>query len=377
MGDQGQSANGLSDVPYENHNGSATQVSDPEKASTDTKTVLGLLRYIPPGHVPKVNEGRIQLPSFHEFGDERLLPLHDIRPIPEISEIDNCANNIHLDIHRFLAIKHPIKLNQAPYTPESFKDSQLLKQHLVPATIEMMKTVTGCKSVMIDTVVLRDALYSDEDAVSKHDNKDEEPEDLQDTFPQFIGFDSKHGGATPAPKVHTDYTSKGAQNLLRYYHPITTEAAADVIRHQDALLAEGKDLKEAYKHSGGPRWALYSVWRPLRTVKRDPLAVADYRSFNEEDLMPTVVRYPRLGLPGVSETYESESILARYSDKQKWHYIDAQTAEEIWIVRFFDSQDERAGSGASGGAFHSSVHLAGTENEPPRESLECRLTCIW
>lgn len=377
MVDQSLSSNQLSDTLDESHAGQAAQVNSTEKASTSTEPVLGLLRYLPAGHVPEVNGNRIQLPSLHEFSDERLLPLHNIRPIPKISDIENSPNNIHLDIHRFLAIQHPITLNQAPYTPESFKDPQLLKDHLVPATIEMLKTVTGCKTVMIDTIVLRDALYSDEDAVSKHDNKKDEPEDPQDTFPQFIGFDSKHGGATPAPKVHTDYTSKGARNLLRYYHPFTTEAAADVIRHEDALLAEGKDLKEAYKHSGGPRWALYSIWRPLKTVRRDPLAVSDYRTSDEKDFVPMIVRYPRLGLPGTSETYESESILARYSEKQTWYWVDKQTAEEIWIVRFFDSQDERAGSDASGGAFHSSVHLPGTEDEAPRESLECRLTCIW
>jgi hypothetical protein len=352
-------------------------VNRTKQFTVEEDSVLGLLRYLPAGHKPEVNENRIQLPALREFSDERLLPLHNIRPIPTITELNQCANYVQLHTYRFTAVQHPIRLNKAPYTTESFKNPQLLKQHLVPATVEMLKQVTGCKTVMIDTVVLRDALYSDDDAVSKHDNQKDEPADLTETFPQFIGFDRTHGGATPAPKVHTDYTSNGARNLLRYYHPLTTEAAADIISHEDALLAAGKNPIETYKDSGGPRWALYSIWRPLRTVKRDPLAVADYRSVDEEDYVPLAVKYPRLGLPGKSETYDSESIMAKYSEGHKWYWIDSQTAEEIWVVKFFDSDDEKAGSIASGGAFHSSVHLPGTENEEPRESLECRVTCIW
>lgn len=42
---------------------------------------------------------------------------------------------------------------------------------------------------------------------------------------------------------------------------------------------------------GGRRYALYNIWRPLRTVKRDPIAVYDARTIGRErDLIEHVYK---------------------------------------------------------------------------------------
>ncbi|EXJ94811.1 hypothetical protein A1O1_03209 [Capronia coronata CBS 617.96] len=368
---------------------------------TDTTTIpstssepqyYGRLRYIPQGQTPNPSPHNFHLPAMAEFGDVRLQPLIDMRPVPTVAELPSAKEGTaQLSTHGFTAISHPTRMNMAPYTPASWKDPKLLKELYVPDTEEMVKQITGAKTVITEALLLRSAVWTEEDALATHaghGNKDgegkpdanektPEEEELELGFPQFIGFSPKHGGASPAPKVHLDYAPNGARVHLRKYHPNMTAVAKDVIAAEEKLLAEGKSLREEYAASKlGPRWALYSIWRPLKRVHRDPLALGDARTFLEEDYVPVVVKTPNLGVPGDTSTHETESYLARWSPGQKWYFIPKQEPEEVLVVGLFDS-DRDKDTVAAGGTLHSSVDLPGTENEEPRESLELRCLAIW
>ncbi|KAI1455512.1 GA4 desaturase [Annulohypoxylon moriforme] len=366
---------------------------------TDTREVfgaepvLGKLRYVAAGHVPQTSPHNFHLPALTDFSDERFLPLHSVRPLPKISELSQCVDHaqlnthgftaIHhptpfhaqLNTHGFTAIHHPTPFHAPPYELKSFKDPQLLRQRLIPSTTEMMKQITGCKTVITESFLLRTSTWTEKDSLATHGEEVAEASDLETGFPQFIGFNPKHGGASPASKIHLDFSPNGARAHIREFHPNLAKAAADIIQHEDMLLENGKDLKENYKDCGGPRWALYSIWRPLKIVDRDPLAVIGQGSFGKEECVPVDIYFPCLGR-GTSERHLSESFVIRYSANHKWHWIDKQTPEEVLILRFFDSDAEREFV-AGGGSFHSSVELPGTENEAPRESLEIRCLCIW
>ncbi|KAI1417351.1 hypothetical protein F5Y13DRAFT_177208 [Hypoxylon sp. FL1857] len=350
-------------------------VTDTSK-SLDAVPPLGKLRYVAGGHVPQASPHNLHLPDLSEFGDERFLPLYSVRPIPTVSELPKSINSAQLDTHGFTAVHHTTALHESPYSSGSFKDPELLKQYLIPDTAEMIKQITGCKTVVTEFLLLRTSVWTPTDSLATHGEDAMEASELETGFPQFVGFNPKHGGASPASKIHLDFSPNGARTHIRRFHPDFAKAAADIICHEDSLLAAGKDLKESYKSSGGPRWALYSIWRPLKTVKRDPLAVIDNRSFTEEDCIPVNVQFPSLGT-GSNETYVSESLLARYSDKHRWYWIDKQTPQDVLVLRFFDSDAEADGRVSAGGTFHSSVELPGMENEAPRESLEIRCLCIW
>lgn len=352
----------------------------------------GRLRYVAAGHMPQASPHLFHLPESSEIQDERLLALHNMRPIPTVTELSASVNHAKLETHGFTAVNYPTTLNAAPYTSLSWRDPDLLEKYYLPETAEMLKQITGCKSVTPDGLVLRAAKGSDDDAVAiqvqrsnegNHQESDAEPTrkrsqlDLVTGFPQFIGFDPAQGGGKPSAKVHLDYTPSGARTHLRKFHPTFTEAAADIIKAEDALLAEGKDLKTHYKDSNGPRWAIYSIWRPLKTVHRDAIGVSDQRTIQPDDYVPTVMKFPYLGQPGVTGTHDVGSYLSRYSESHEWFWIEEQKPEEVMVITFFDSDAEKDGGPASGGILHSSLELPGTEDQELRESVELRCLCVW
>lgn len=336
-----------------------------------------------------------------EFGDVRLQPLIDMRPVPTTSELpDAPEGTAKLPSHGFAAVRHPTTLNSAPYTKDSWKNPALLKQFYVPETEEMVKQITGAKTVITESLLLRSEIWSETDALAAHaghgDNKaegvgsstaaapdtptkqdDSEATALELGFPQFIGFSPTSGGASPAPKVHLDYAPNGARTHIRQFHPTMASAASAVISAEEQLVFSGKSLRESYATSGlGPRWALYSIWRPLKRVTRDPLALGDARTFLESDYVPVIVKTPNLGIPGDKSTHDTESYLAHWSEGQKWYFISRQEPEEVLVIGLFDS-DRDSETVAAGGTLHSSVDLPGTEGEEPRESLELRCLAIW
>ncbi|KIX00672.1 uncharacterized protein Z518_09737 [Rhinocladiella mackenziei CBS 650.93] len=349
----------------------------------------GKLRYIPQGQTPTPSAHNFHLPAIAEFGDVRLQPLIDMRPVPTVAELPHAKEGAaQLPTHGFTAVRHPTTMNSAPFTRASWNDPKLLKQYYVPDTEEMVKQITGAKTVITEALLLRSAIWSEEDALATHaghgqkketeqeKEKSQEETDLELGFPQFIGFSPTTGGASPAPKVHLDYAPNGARTHLRKYHPTMTAAAKDIIAAEDSLLSQGKSLRESYAASKlGPRWALYSIWRPLKRVHRDPLALGDARTFLESDYVPVIVKTPNLGIPETS-THDTESYLAHWSEGQKWYFISHQEPEEVLVISLFDS-DRDKDTVAAGGTLHSSVDLPGTEGEEPRESLELRCLAIW
>lgn len=115
------------------------------------------------------------------------------------------------------------------------------------------------------------------------------------------------------------------------------------------------------------RVQLINVWRPIKTVKRDPLTVAQAQSVHEEDLVP-------IGL--IYEKRKGETLSVKHSDRQKWFYKYHQTPEEVLLIKCFDNKagvdsdpkfKERAKR-----VPHSAFEIPGTEDEESRESIEVR-----
>lgn len=350
----------------------------------------GKVRYILPDYTPTASPFNFHLPAISEFGDIRRVALNDMRPVPTIDQLPSEPKHAQLTTHGFTAVNHPTTLNSSPHTSASMKDPDLLKRLYIPETIDMLKRITGCKTVVPESLVLRSALWSEADALATHaghghQDKDltaeeEEQEkklsELETGFPQFIGFNPKFGGASPAPKIHLDYSPDGSRKHIRYFHPGLTEAAKEVIEVEDRLSAQGKPMTEYSKH-GGPRWALFSIWRPLKKVRRDPLALGDQRTFRPEDYIEVMIRTPYLGRVELAgKTHDTASYLARWSDGHEWYWIEGQEPEEVLVIGLFDSIMEGVNK-ASGGTLHSSVDLEGAEGEEARESLELRCWAVW
>lgn len=141
----------------------------------------------------------------------------------------------------------------------------------------------------------------------------------------------------PAKRVHNDYTAWSAPQRVR-----------------DLMGAEAEEL---LKH----RFAIINLWRPIRgPLLESPLTLCDAESISEEDLVAGDLKYPdRTG-----ETYS-----VTYNPNQRYYYFPKMQAEEVVLIRCYDS--------ARQGAARFSAHTGFDDptsppDAPPRESIEVR-----
>ncbi|KAL8724790.1 MAG: hypothetical protein Q9181_006671 [Wetmoreana brouardii] len=139
----------------------------------------------------------------------------------------------------------------------------------------------------------------------------------------------------PVHRVHIDQSYKAGPQRVEHHLP---ESAARLLRG---------------------RYQIINVWRPIKTVRKDPLAVADATSVAEEDLVPVQLIYP----DRVGETFS-----VRPNERHRWYYLGNQTPEETLLIKCFDSVID----GRARRAPHSAFTLEGKEGEEERESIEVR-----
>ena len=154
------------------------------------------------------------------------------------------------------------------------------------------------------------------------------------------------------------------------------------------------------------RVQILNAWRPLRTMKRDPLGVMDARSVRDDDLVALGVVFPDEGRRGetfvvrppewdghrgervedgnvgregpTSERERSRDASGIRDGKgvgegHRWYYLSQQMKEEILVFKIFDSKTD----GTARRVPHSSFVDPEFENEGgegvgPRESIEVR-----
>jgi hypothetical protein len=140
-----------------------------------------------------------------------------------------------------------------------------------------------------------------------------------------------------AGRVHNDYTAWSAPQRVR-----------------DLM---GDEAEELLKH----RYAEINLWRPIRgPLLRSPLALCDAQTLAEENLVASDLRYPdRTG----------EIYAVTFNPGQRWYYFPKMTADEVVLIRCFDSAQQGAARFSAHGAFDDPQTPA---DAPPRESIEVR-----
>ncbi|KAJ5092856.1 hypothetical protein N7456_008717 [Penicillium angulare] len=166
-----------------------------------------------------------------------------------------------------------------------------------------------------------------------------------------------HGDVGPARAAHLDRTPIGANNYLH-----------EKIPHEDAV-----QLSKAGR-------TIVNVWRPLKAVKRDPLAICDGNTPQPGNLMPIQMDYSSnarakaLGEEkGLNKTVRWEITMDKYNDGQKWYYLFDMGEDEALLMRIFHS-DLAGGLDEGRVAVHSSFE---TKDGDVRESIEFRCFVFW
>lgn len=163
----------------------------------------------------------------------------------------------------------------------------------------------------------------------------------------------------PVRRVHIDESPNSARNEFAYYL---------------------KPNAPGNEHLAGRDFGIYNVWKPLRTIRKDPLCLCDARTLQDNDLQSGKVTVPNVG--------EIENFAIRAPQQEGRHefaYLRGQEPHEAYIFRIFDSRldggKEVNGQAVDGMRSHGVAHTSfvdpGTEHLRPRESVEIRSFCVF
>ncbi|CAI6342233.1 unnamed protein product [Periconia digitata] len=200
---------------------------------------------------------------------------------------------------------------------KDFADDEHIKAVYYPETEELLKKATGASRIFIfDHTIRRQPSSPPPPSTSTADP----------AAPQLRG---------PVQRVHIDQSYKAALSRVPHHLPEDAE----------------KLLKS--------RVQIINVWRPIKTVLRDPLAVAEANSVNDDSLVVTELIYPNR---------RGETLAVKYDEGHRWFYKSHLTPEEVLFIKCFDSKLD----GRARRVPHTAFAVPGTEGEENRESIEVR-----
>ena len=138
---------------------------------------------------------------------------------------------------------------------------------------------------------------------------------------------------------------------------------------------------EAEDRGESPRYAVYSVWRPIKPVTRDPLGVLDWRTVDKSEIEHIQTRAMSAITPeGEYLRGSLAHIPPKDPEKLRWAYMSNQQPDEVLILKFADTAAGELGAkdgSIAAHCIHGSPSIPGTEDEPARESIECRVIAFW
>ncbi|KAF2451271.1 hypothetical protein P171DRAFT_347138 [Karstenula rhodostoma CBS 690.94] len=194
---------------------------------------------------------------------------------------------------------------------KDFLDDEKIKAEYYPETEQLLKDATGATRIHIFDHTIR----------------------RQPPNQETITADRKLRG--PVQRVHIDQSYAAAKSRVPYHLPAD---AAHLLTHRVQII---------------------NVWRPIKPVQRDPLAVAEADSVSDDGLVVTKLIYPNR---------EGETYAVKYDAGHRWYYKSGLGPEEVILIKCFDSKLD----GRARRVPHTAFEIPGTEEKDGRESIEVR-----
>jgi len=146
----------------------------------------------------------------------------------------------------------------------------------------------------------------------------------------------------PVLSAHNDYTEWSGPNRVRELLP----------QESEILLKR--------------RFAIIQVWRAInQPIESNPLAIADAKSVDPDDLLVAERRYPNR----VGQTYR-----LKYNPRHRWVYFPRMRRDEALVFKVFDSEKD----GRARFTPHTSFDDPATPpGAPPRQSIEARALAFF
>lgn len=256
--------------------------------------------------------------SYERPNISQQLVVHDIR---------GTEDEYTLDTTGFQVVKHES-------VEKDFVDDEHIKAVYYPETEELLKKATGASKIFIFDHTIRRAAQDSRGKIP-------EPSPIPNPAdgPIIVPVPQQLRG--PVQRVHIDQSYDAAPSRVTYHLP--DEA--------DTLLAG--------------RFQIINVWRPIRTIRRDPLGIASAHSVLDSELVPIKLIYPRR----VGETLSVRPAGKERKDGgHQWYYLFEQSPSEVTLIKCFDSKTD----GRARRVPHSAFVDEEFKDADSRESIEVR-----
>jgi hypothetical protein len=232
---------------------------------------------------------------------ERVVTIRDVRPV---------ASSLSLEREGF-------QLVTAASSVSDFQDEEAIQTRYYAEAVSLLEKLTGATRVIVFDHTIRRRIAGATDRTQ--------------------GIPRQ-----PVPRVHNDYTVKSGPQRAR-----------DLLGEEASVLL-------------GRRFCVVNLWRPIRGPIQDaPLAIADARSVDRDDLVATDLVYPdRTG----------EIYYVKFNPSHRWFYASAMGTDEVMLIKCFDSADDGRARFTPHSAFIDPTTPAAA---PPRESIELRTLAFY
>ncbi|KXS95400.1 hypothetical protein AC579_1994 [Pseudocercospora musae] len=276
----------------------------------------------PPGAEPLVHRPRLA-GSRRMPVDERTVPITDLRAT---------SNSFTLDANGFQFLKYK---GQAGKLYNTFESDDKIRASYYDEARDLVKQATGATFVhLLGHVVRRDSYQKVLDDISK--KRDNEPVNLQH----------------PAMMAHVGMFG---------YRPAA---------HDPLPEPMGDELR---KRASRSRWAIINMWKPLKTITREPLAVCDAETVSEDDLRAVKLEVPKNFMFPDGDQIALELWHVAANERHRWYYPKSMEPDEALLIKCFDS---RIHDGTARRAPHSAIRTPHDHGDA-RESIELRTIVFW
>jgi hypothetical protein len=211
---------------------------------------------------------------------------------------------------------HGFQYHRRASTEKEFLDDDTIKTSYYAECVQLMKDVTGASRVHIFNHKVRRG----------------------PTHWHHLGLKNL-ANRGPVTKTHVDQSYAGAEMRLRWELPLEADELAK------------------------RRYQIINIWRPIKTIRKDPIAVADATSVPDADLV---------GAEMVEDGYKGESWVVRWNPEHRWYFKRNLGTEEVLLIKCFDSE-----VGVARRALHSAFEDEACRDEESRQSIEVRCLVFY
>lgn len=214
------------------------------------------------------------------IGKENITNVRKHRDLPfVVTDVSGSEDQYTLDSHGF-------QYHRQPCTEKDFFDDKKIAAEYYPECERLLKDLTGARRIHIFNHKVRRG----------------------PTQWHHLGLKNTFNRG-PVTKTHCDQSYVGAEKRLRWELP----------EEADELLKK--------------RYQIINIWRPIKTIRKDPVAVADSFSVPDEDLISASI---------LENGHDGRQWIVRPNLEHRWYFKHLLGPEEVLLIKCFDSNTKVA-----------------------------------